>query len=89
MLWSLIGAYAVDIGKNIDNLVVRLQYIYQRATEFPMNNEGVKVKNLRVIINFKITLYKKCLKIFKLFQKNYLNFLIHKSFDKFVVRHFF
>jgi len=45
--------YAVGIGKNINRVVIRLQYIFQRAIELPMNNKDVKVKNLRVIANYK------------------------------------
>jgi len=45
--------YAVGMGKTIGDFVVRLQYIYQRATELPMLNEGVKVKNTRVLVNYK------------------------------------
>ncbi len=44
--------YAVGMGKNIGKAVIRLQYIYQRATELPMQNRDVKVKNLRAIVNF-------------------------------------
>jgi len=45
--------YAVGIGKSIGDFVIRLQYIYQEATELPMLNEDVKVKNTRVIVNYK------------------------------------
>ncbi|HIP14197.1 MAG TPA: hypothetical protein EYG74_01760 [Sulfurimonas autotrophica] len=46
-------AYAVGVGKSIGNAVVRLQYIYQRATELPLKNENVEVKNIRAIVNYK------------------------------------
>ena len=45
--------YAVGIGKNIAKAVVRLQYIYQRATELPSLSENVKVENVRLILNYK------------------------------------
>jgi hypothetical protein len=45
--------YAVGIGKNISDFVLRLQYIYARAEELPMENENVKVSNIRVLLNYK------------------------------------
>ncbi|MDY0121351.1 MAG: hypothetical protein RBR54_05345 [Sulfurimonas sp.] len=46
--------YALGTGINIDNYVLRLQYIYQRAEEIPMKNENVKVQNIRVVFNYKL-----------------------------------
>lgn len=45
--------YAVSAGKRIGNMVVRLQYIYQEATELPLSNENVKLRNTRVLLNYK------------------------------------
>ena len=45
--------YAIGFGKNISNFVLRIQYVYQRATELPASNEGVEVSNTRVIANYK------------------------------------
>ena len=45
--------YAVGVGKTIGNAVIRLQYIYQRATELPMQNEDVEVRNIRLLLNYK------------------------------------
>lgn len=45
--------YAIGAGKTIGNFVVRAQYIYQRATELPMQNENVKVSTFRLITNYK------------------------------------
>ncbi len=45
--------YAVGVGKNIGNAVVRLQYIYQRATELPIQNANVEVRNIRLLLNYK------------------------------------
>ncbi len=45
--------YAAGVGKTIGKAVVRVQYIYQRATELPMKNKNVEVKNIRAIINYK------------------------------------
>jgi len=45
--------YAVGIGKNLSNFVLRFQYIYQRATELPMLNENVELKISRFILNYK------------------------------------
>jgi len=45
--------YALGIGKNISNLILRFQYIYQRATELPRENSNVEVKSLRFIANYK------------------------------------
>jgi opacity protein-like surface antigen len=45
--------YAVGIGKNISNFVLRLQYIYSRAEELPVHNENVEISNVRVLLNYK------------------------------------
>ena len=45
--------YAVGAGKSIGDFVLRCQYIYQRATELPIQNKGVEVKVLRLIVNYK------------------------------------
>jgi len=45
--------YAIGFGKDIDSFVVRVQYIYQRAEELPMQNENVKVSNIRLTTNYK------------------------------------
>ena len=45
--------YAFGIGKTISDVVIRFQYVYQRATELPINNKGVDIKNLRLIVNYK------------------------------------
>jgi len=46
--------YALGVGKSISNFVLRIQYIHQEATELPPQNEGVKVDNLRFIVNYKL-----------------------------------
>ena len=45
--------YALGVGKSFANMVLRLQYIHQEATELPLNNQGVEVDNLRLIVNYK------------------------------------
>ncbi len=45
--------YAIGAGKSFYNFVFRLQYIYQRATELPTENEDVDVSTLRFITNYK------------------------------------
>lgn len=45
--------YAIGAGKTFGPLVLRVQYIYQRATELPMSNEGVEVSIGRLIANYK------------------------------------
>ena len=45
--------YAVGIGKNISNLVLRLQYIYARATELPKKHSDVGVSTLKFVANYK------------------------------------
>jgi len=45
--------YAVGAGKTFGPLVIRGQYIYQRATELPMQNKGVKITILQLIANYK------------------------------------
>ncbi len=45
--------YAIGVGKSFYDFVLRVQYIYQRATELPSKTQNVKVSNLRVILNYK------------------------------------
>ena len=45
--------YAVGVGKNISDFVLRLQYIYSRAEELPIKNENVEISNVRVLLNYK------------------------------------
>ena len=45
--------YAFGIGRNIYDFVLRFQYIYQNATELPMQNKNVSLKNSRLILNYK------------------------------------
>jgi len=45
--------YAVGVGKSIGGFVVRMQYIYQRAKEMPVNNDNVRVQVFRFIANYK------------------------------------
>jgi len=45
--------YAVGFGKSFSDFIVRVQYVYQRATELPQNNANVEVQNIRVIGNYK------------------------------------
>ncbi len=46
--------YALGVGKNFYDFVFRLQYIYQEASEIPMQNDGVEVSNIRFLLNYKI-----------------------------------
>jgi len=46
-------SYALGIGKNISDFVLRFQYIYLRATELPVENENVEVSNIRFLLNYK------------------------------------
>lgn len=45
--------YAVGVGKSISDFVLRLQYIYLRAEELPVQHENVEVSNIRVLLNYK------------------------------------
>ncbi len=45
--------YAISAGKTFGPVVVRAQYIYQRATELPMSNEDVGVSTARLVTNYK------------------------------------
>jgi len=45
--------YAVGIGKNISDFVLRLQYIYSRAEELPLQNENVEISNIRMLLNYR------------------------------------
>jgi len=45
--------YAFGVGKTFSNLTLRVQYVYQRATELPINNENVKINNTRLIANYR------------------------------------
>ena len=45
--------YMAGIGKNISNFVVSLRYIYQEATELPMQNKDVKINNTVLSVKYK------------------------------------
>ncbi len=45
--------YAIGVGKNISHFVLRFQYIYQRATELPLNNKNVEIDIMRLVANYK------------------------------------
>lgn len=45
--------YAIGVGKSLGNFVLRYQYVYQRATELPFNNQNVDISNNRIILNYK------------------------------------
>ena len=45
--------YAVGVGKNISDFVLRFQYIYSRAEELPVKNENIEISNVRVLLNYK------------------------------------
>jgi hypothetical protein len=45
--------YAIGFGKSFSNLVLRLQYVYQRATELPAENKNVEVRNFRIITDYR------------------------------------
>jgi len=45
--------YAVAIGKNISNVVLRLQYIYSHAKELPVENDNVEISNIRFLLNYR------------------------------------
>ena len=45
--------YMLGIGKNIDDFMVSLRYIYQEATELPMQNKNVNVKNIVTTFTYK------------------------------------
>ena len=45
--------YAVGFGVDMSGLVLRAQYVYQRATELAQLNENVEVDIVRFIINYK------------------------------------
>jgi len=38
--------YMIGLGKRINDLDISVKYVYQEATEIPIHNENVKVKNL-------------------------------------------
>ncbi len=44
--------YAIGFGKSFSAFVLRLQYVYQRATELPMKNENVTADTLRFLGNY-------------------------------------
>jgi len=46
--------YALGIGKTIKKFVLRAQYIYNEATELPINNPNVKIQNIRLLLNYKL-----------------------------------
>ena len=45
--------YAIGIGKTLKPFIARVQYIYQKAKELPIQNDGVVIKNMRFIFNYK------------------------------------
>jgi len=45
--------YAIGVGKTLSNFILRIQYIYQRATELPVKNDGVEIDTIRIILNYK------------------------------------
>jgi hypothetical protein len=44
--------YMFGLGKHFTDLDVNLRYIYQKATELPINNDDVKVKNITIQIGY-------------------------------------
>lgn len=46
--------YALGVGKKFTNTVFRVQYIYNEATELPLNNPNVEINNIRFILNYKL-----------------------------------
>jgi hypothetical protein len=45
--------YMVGVGKHFDNLDLTLKYVYQNATEIPIDNENVKVKNVMLQLRYR------------------------------------
>jgi hypothetical protein len=45
--------YAAGLGKDFGNFTVRLQHVYQRAEEIPMQNKNVTVRNTKAIVNYR------------------------------------
>jgi hypothetical protein len=45
--------YAIGFGKDIAGFVLCFQYIYQRATELPAQNNNVKISTVRLIANYR------------------------------------
>ena len=46
--------YVVGIGKSISDFIIRFQYIYQHGAELPAKKDNIKIKNFRLIINYKL-----------------------------------
>lgn len=45
--------YAAGVGKDFGNFVVRLQHVYQRAEEIPMQNKNVIVRNTKAALSYR------------------------------------
>ena len=45
--------YVFGLGKTISDFIFRVQYIYQEGAELPAHRDNVKIKNLRLILNYK------------------------------------
>jgi hypothetical protein len=45
--------YVLGFGKTFSDLIVRAQYVYQRAEELPIKNSGVEINNIKLILNYK------------------------------------
>ena len=44
---------ALGVGKTMGNIVLRFQYVYQRAQELPIQNDGLAIDTMRFIANYK------------------------------------
>jgi len=76
--------YMFGIGKHFGDLDVSLHYVYQEATELPINNDNVKAKNLILQVAYRFRNDPKGLKainssLFKNRKKRLLKFFIANS----------
>ncbi len=45
--------YMFGFGKHFDEMDLNLKYVYQKATELPINNDNVKVQNIGLVLRYR------------------------------------
>ena len=44
--------YMVGFGKHFGDVDLNLKYVYQNASEIPINNDNVKVQNVGLVLRY-------------------------------------
>jgi len=45
--------YMFGLGKHFDDVDVSLKYVYQKATEIPIDHDNVKVQNVIMLVGYR------------------------------------